>query len=433
MAQTGYTPISLYYSATGGNAPTSGNLVAGELAINTADGKLFYKDSGGTVQTLATKGTASIGGANNQIQYNSAGNLAGSSNFVFDGTFVGIGCTPTNLLDIFGSNPIRYRANGSTTDAIFYIDTTSTNNAAYLNFGQNGALNQAYVGFGGSSYTYLGGPNALNLWNQINGPVVLATYGTERMRITGAGNVGVGTTNPSTKFVVNGGSGTSQIRWSVSSNAYVEEVITNAAENAYLAKSSDASYHVWKVTSGEQMRLSSGGALLVNTTSYSNVTDGVSINAGSIQQTSNNGFNLYLAKASGAPQTAYVYFAWNTGLVGYINYNGSGVSYNTSSDFRLKNNIQNSPEALLIIKSIKVRSYDWKNHEEHDDFGFVAQELYEIYPKAVSSQKDNEDGSMGMAWGVDYSKLVPVLTKAVQEQQAMIEELKAKVAALEAA
>jgi hypothetical protein len=55
MAQTGYTPISIYYSATAAAAPTAGNLVAGELAINTADGKLFYKDSAGVVQTIASK------------------------------------------------------------------------------------------------------------------------------------------------------------------------------------------------------------------------------------------------------------------------------------------------------------------------------------------------------------------------------------------
>ena len=55
MAQTGYTPISIYYSATATNTPTAGNLVAGELAINTADGKLFYKDSSGVVQTIASK------------------------------------------------------------------------------------------------------------------------------------------------------------------------------------------------------------------------------------------------------------------------------------------------------------------------------------------------------------------------------------------
>jgi len=58
MAQSGYTPISLYYSATTTNVPTAGNLAAGELALNTADGKLFYKTSGGAVAVLATAANA---------------------------------------------------------------------------------------------------------------------------------------------------------------------------------------------------------------------------------------------------------------------------------------------------------------------------------------------------------------------------------------
>jgi len=63
MAATGYTPISLYYSATTTNVPLAANLVAGELAINTFDGKLFYKDSSNVVQVIAWKTTpVSAGG-----------------------------------------------------------------------------------------------------------------------------------------------------------------------------------------------------------------------------------------------------------------------------------------------------------------------------------------------------------------------------------
>ena len=63
MSQAGYTPIQLYYSATTTNAPSAGNLAAGELAINTADGKLFYKDSSNNVQVIAWKETpVSAGG-----------------------------------------------------------------------------------------------------------------------------------------------------------------------------------------------------------------------------------------------------------------------------------------------------------------------------------------------------------------------------------
>ena len=91
MAATGYTPISLYYSTTGSAVPVNTNLVNGELAINIADGKLFYKDNGGTVQTLASKGTGTIGGSTTQIQFNSSGALAGSSNLTWDGSNVQIG------------------------------------------------------------------------------------------------------------------------------------------------------------------------------------------------------------------------------------------------------------------------------------------------------------------------------------------------------
>ena len=59
MAATGFTPLSLYYSATTTNAPTAGNLVNGELAINITDGKLFYKDNSGVVQVIATKSATS--------------------------------------------------------------------------------------------------------------------------------------------------------------------------------------------------------------------------------------------------------------------------------------------------------------------------------------------------------------------------------------
>lgn len=58
MASTNNTPLQLYYSLTATNAPLAGNLVNGELAINIADGKLYYKDNTGVVQTIASKTTA---------------------------------------------------------------------------------------------------------------------------------------------------------------------------------------------------------------------------------------------------------------------------------------------------------------------------------------------------------------------------------------
>lgn len=66
MAQAGFTPIQLYRTSTPGSTPAAGNLADGELAINTADGKLFYKDSGGTVKSF---GGGATGGGNDQTFY----------------------------------------------------------------------------------------------------------------------------------------------------------------------------------------------------------------------------------------------------------------------------------------------------------------------------------------------------------------------------
>jgi len=73
MAQTGYSVLSLYYSSTASAAPTAGNLVAGELAINTNDGVLYYKDSSGVVQSIASK----------------AGNSGSFTNLAYTGTLTG--------------------------------------------------------------------------------------------------------------------------------------------------------------------------------------------------------------------------------------------------------------------------------------------------------------------------------------------------------
>lgn len=89
MAQTNYTPILIYGSTTATNVPLAADLTTSangvELAINAADGKLFYKDSGGVVQVLATKGGVGTS-TTTQVLYNSAGLVVGSANLTFNGT-----------------------------------------------------------------------------------------------------------------------------------------------------------------------------------------------------------------------------------------------------------------------------------------------------------------------------------------------------------
>ncbi len=136
MAATNFTPIQLYHSTTASAAPTAGNLANGELAINITDGKLFYKDNGGTVQVLATKGTGTIGGSNNQVQYNSSGALAGSANFTFDGTTATI-----NTLNLTTVLDETYGGTGNTSYATGdLLYASAANTLSKLTVGTNGYI-----------------------------------------------------------------------------------------------------------------------------------------------------------------------------------------------------------------------------------------------------------------------------------------------------
>lgn len=103
MAQTNYTPISLYYSTTASAVPTAGNLVNGELAINITDGKLYFKNNSGVVTLLAGSSGGPAAGSNTQVQFNNGGVFGASSNFTWDGTtLTTLKLSATNTTDSAG-------------------------------------------------------------------------------------------------------------------------------------------------------------------------------------------------------------------------------------------------------------------------------------------------------------------------------------------
>ena len=108
------------------------------------------------------------------------------------------------------------------------------------------------------------------------------------------------------------------------------------------------------------------------------------------------------------------------GTVGTIISTNSSTTYNTNSDYRLKEDLK-EVNGLEKVSAIKVYDFKWKIEDARMD-GVLAHELAEVLPYAVYGDKDgvDEDGKPIMQ-GVDYSKIVPVLVKAIQEQQAMIE------------
>jgi hypothetical protein len=105
--------------------------------------------------------------------------------------------------------------------------------------------------------------------------------------------------------------------------------------------------------------------------------------------------------------------------VGSIYVSGSATAYNTNSDYRLKEDLKDF-NGLEMISNIPVYNYKWKVDESRS-YGVMAHELQEVLPDAVSGEKDAEEMQ-----GVDYSKIVPLLIKSIQELKAEIELLKIK-------
>jgi hypothetical protein len=93
------------------------------------------------------------------------------------------------------------------------------------------------------------------------------------------------------------------------------------------------------------------------------------------------------------------------------------IAYNTTSDRRLKNNIVNTHYGINDLMKIQVRDYVYKADAGNTlTTGFIAQELFEIFPNAVTKPANDDE-----MWSVDYGKVTPLLVKAIQEQQATIE------------
>jgi hypothetical protein len=236
-------------------------------------------------------------------------------------------------------------------------------------------------------------------------PIAFATNSVERMRVTATGNVGIGTSSPSDKLEVNGGAASTYLKVvGQSSTAYFGQ------DTVGLAVYQAANKPIYFVTNNaERARIDGSGNLLVGTTS--NPESSRAVFSGSSQAT----MTCITDTTSTSNQ---IIFRNPNGAVGAIYTSASLTVYATTSDERLKENIENSDSAGELIDAIQVRKYDWKADGTHQRYGFVAQELVTVAPEAVSQPEDPEE-----MMGVDYSKLVPMLVKEIQSLRARVAQL----------
>jgi hypothetical protein len=247
-----------------------------------------------------------------------------------------------------------------------------------------------------------------------------------------SGNVGIGTTTPRaiSGYTSLGIKGTSGALFDLydNSNRLAAFGVDSAGANIGSITSIALSF---TTNNTERMRLDSNGRLYLNTTAAVGALAAYQTIVGNA-----NSLSLITLQDTGTTYgtgTQYITFANSTAAIaGSVQHNAAGtVNYATSSDFRLKENIVDSSNALSVVDAIKVRAFDWKEDNGHVDFGFIAQELHQHYPDAVcAGDNDAELTDPKGTWQVDYGKLTPLLLKALQELKAELDVCKAEIAAL---
>jgi len=266
-----------------------------------------------------------------------------------------------------------------------------------------------------------------------------ASLMTESMRIQASGNVGIGTTNPLAKLSVsNDGQHGLEIEPNLFSN--INRITNfNRSNNTYVGLKIDASQHQFNISGAEKMRLDSSGRLGIATTT----TDWFSGDHKLVVRNNINSGSSSCVLALQDRGGQYPFIAWNAdssgtrglilfrtsgsgGVVGSITSNGSSTTYSTSSDYRLKENVIELFDGINRVKQLQPKRFNFIADASKTVDGFLAHEAETVVPEAVTGEKDGEDMQ-----GLDLSKLVPLLTAALQEAIAKIETLEAKFAAFE--
>ena len=449
------TNLQFYVNSAEGMRLTSTGLGIGtsspsqKLSVNGADASnnvalftrsggsnmYFYVDTGANVGFFTGSNASGSGvyanATSNAVQFNTSGALRATLDSAGN---LGLGVTPS---------------------ANFMLEAGSTASAAARSF----KLMTLTGGFSGGNYPYFGYnfrstatsgtykydatdvASAINFSGGISFNVAASgTAGnaisfTQAMTLDASGNLGVGTTSPSGRLHIYGSDPAFRIQSSVSGNMQMGQWdgsnnrIQSGGRNLQLI-TIDAYPITFFTDNTERARIDSSGNLLVGTTnSGASSGDGVKVryNSGAADVSvvttgstnGSSGINLYSTGAS-----AFRFYVGNAGTVF-----ATSTTITAISDQRLKENIRDLDEGLATVMALKPRKFDWKAGKGQDiknARGFIAQEFETVLPDMIEEWRDPAPEGEE-AYKAINANLIPTLVKALQEQQAIIESLKARL------
>jgi len=274
---------------------------------------------------------------------------------------------------------------------------------------------------------------------------VLVTDGTTLVVDNTNNRVGIGTSSPDAKLQTNsgGGAGTTTKHIQLHSAAGEDNVTLRIAGTVYTGATQTSidfnqnagtnfqSFIAFGTSPGtgttERMRIDSSGNLLVGTSTSRTGSDSLSFESANSL--------IWFQKNGTATQSQVIFQRDTTGtptIVGSIQTSGTTTTYNTSSDYRLKENVVEITDGIDRVKLLNPSRFNFIADSDTTVDGFLAHEAQAVVPEAVTGTHNevDDDGNPVMQ-GIDQSKLVPLLTAALQEAITKIEALEARVTALE--
>jgi len=332
--------------------------------------------------------------------------LNSTSLYTASGINVGIGLSnPASKLEVQESGT-------GSSSGVISATATSGGNAGY-GFKTGGAL-RWFIDTIGSA-----GSEALRFYS--------SSASAERLRIDSAGNLGLGTTSPTARLSI-GDSGTGlDFTNSASGNFNIGLLAGTGSALAYIFQRANSDL-LFGTNNTERARIDSSGNLLVGTTDSSGT-----VGSGFKVLDSGKNINVVTDASTNGAQTTYHLYSTGAGAFRfYIGAGGTVFATSTSisaiSDSRLKENVRPLELGLSEVMSLQPRRFDWKEGKGQDKknvAGFIAQEFETVFPECVGVSKAGEDGIEYK--NINHETLIPTLVKAMQEQQAIIESLKARL------